>query len=372
MCSSLLLRMGMATFFASGFGHYLETGEFGDVVLLGEAGERFVAHRLVLAYSSPHFARLLLGPPAASSQGDPSSSQSTPPSSSATGLPSSLSPDEQHQPKQKHKKQYQKKDKQNKPNKKRGRERQTEGSGSQGRREQVVREGEGEKAQRRGHDSGDQKTSAGIQAGDEGAESNEAGDTLAAAAQQKGKVIPDPPPPPMRRSRGRKGGSCINCSALLLAGLRASTAAATGNGGNSNSGSQCGRDQTAAAAPQDWQRRLPVTEAEDKWAVWCSLPEASAWHRAYRQAPQSPRKLSPSSYRIEAFAAATAAAAATDSATDGPHDESITHLASPPLSPSPPSGGGQQASELPVLRLDFPDPNHIFPDVLRFMYEVGR
>ena len=60
-------KMRLATFFSAGFGQYLESGDFGDVVLeAAEGGERFVAHQLVLAYSSAHFARLLLPPPSKS------------------------------------------------------------------------------------------------------------------------------------------------------------------------------------------------------------------------------------------------------------------------------------------------------------------
>jgi hypothetical protein len=44
-------------------------------------------------------------------------------------------------------------------------------------------------------------------------------------------------------------------------------------------------------------------------------------------------------------------------------------------SSTPPGTAGHErqaaiADELPVIQLDFPDPNRIFPAVLRFIYEV--
>jgi hypothetical protein len=51
-----------------------------------------------------------------------------------------------------------------------------------------------------------------------------------------------------------------------------------------------------------------------------------------------------------------------------PADEVIVHQ------PTPSAAGHERqtaAAELPVIHLDFPDPNRIFPAVLRFIYEVG-
>lgn len=46
--------------FKKGFSHYLDTGQYSDLVLISEHGKVKV-HRLVLSYSSEVFRRMLMG-----------------------------------------------------------------------------------------------------------------------------------------------------------------------------------------------------------------------------------------------------------------------------------------------------------------------
>ena len=54
-----LPRSKPVTPFREGFGRYLLSGEYGDVVLRCE-GKEYLVHRIILAYSSEYFAGLLL------------------------------------------------------------------------------------------------------------------------------------------------------------------------------------------------------------------------------------------------------------------------------------------------------------------------
>ncbi len=56
----ILLPLAMiSSFFSGGFGCYLNSGDFSDVILASLEGEEYHAHRLILAFSSAYFAKLL-------------------------------------------------------------------------------------------------------------------------------------------------------------------------------------------------------------------------------------------------------------------------------------------------------------------------
>jgi len=399
----------MATFFSAGFGQYLESGEFGDVALVAaEGGERFVAHRLVLAYSSAHFARLLLPqPPSPSARhsnscpsspsGSSPSSSRAPSSSSRCGSPlaSPTAPpgrtanrsvssdgallggfsaalvdddgiDRPKATKKKKKKKKRDKDKEKRKEQRRakkGKERALS-SGNESTEGSSLRDSSSSSLTVAmavavaaptvpvATTSGDHKA-VGEGAADKGS-GTASGETAAegGAAQPQ---IPAPPPPPVRLARRATGGSTSSGSVVL---------------------------QRPSAQTLKRSNDTHHHHHHHGIAISRSLSGSSNFFSSVRRGGGGgggTKTASGSVMTLSSFGtprscssslSGEGAALAESDLTTQTMDEVIYSPSS-----TPPSTAGHErqaavADELPVIQLDFPDPNRIFPAVLRFIYEV--
>lgn len=386
----------------------LESGEFGDVALVAaEGGERFVAHRLVLAYSSAHFARLLLPqPPSPSASAPHSSCPSSPsvsspsssraPSSSRCGSPlaSPTSPparaanrsvssdgallggssaalvdgDDINWPKATKKKKKKKKDKDKEKEKRKEQRRAKKG------KERALSSGN-DSTEGSTRDSGSSltvavaaptvpvaTTSGGHKVVGEGAADKGSGTASGETAAEGGAAqpqIPAPPPPPVRLARRATGGSTSSGSVVL----------------------QRPSAQTLKRS-NDTHHHHHHSHHANGIAISRSLSGSSNFFGSVRRgggggggmktASGSVMTLSsfgtPRSYS-SSLSGEGAALAGSDLTT-----HTMDEVIYPSSSSTPPGTAGHErqaavADELPVIQLDFPDPNRIFPAVLRFIYE---